>query len=108
MAERAPPRIIEINTKEVGSYSIPSGDASQAALWCTLTQLFFSPILATPILVIFMVSFARVYYRCHWIGDTIVGSLLGITVAHISFHNFKDISILLVKYIPSALFTFTF
>ena len=108
LAEVAPARIIEINTKEVGSYSIPSGDASQAALWCTLTQMFFSPILATPMLAIFMVSFARVYFRCHWIGDTIVGSILGITVGIVSYLNFKATALLLFQMLPSAIFKFTF
>lgn len=39
------------------------------------------------ILILLMLSqFGRVYYACHWIGDTIVGSLIGIALGCAIFY----------------------
>ena len=31
---------------------------------------------------ILMVAFARIFYHCHYVGDTIMGAALGISVAN--------------------------
>ena len=103
----APPRLISISDKELGSYSMPSGDAAQGALWCTLTQLFFSPSYATPIMIMLLVAFARVYYRCHWIGDTLIGCILGMTVAFFSHMHFAKIAEILLEFIPRVFFKYS-
>ena len=59
-------------------------------------------------IMIALVAFARVYYRCHWIGDTIIGTVLGMTVAYFSYINFRDIAELLIWIVPNALIKFTF
>jgi membrane-associated phospholipid phosphatase len=58
-------------------------------------------------MMILLVAFARVYYRCHWIGDTIIGIMLGMTVGYFSFINFRDIAEMLIQPLPTAIFKFT-
>ena len=61
-----------------------SGDTAQAAwlagtMYLTVGEsiyLWLAPI----------VAFSRVYYHCHWIGDTIMGCLLGLFYAYITLH----------------------
>ena len=78
---------------------MPSGDTAQGALWATLTMVFFGykPI----ILFIPMVALGRVYFRCHWIGDTVVGSAIGAGFAIIGFFNFSKFADVLVYFFPS-------
>ena len=54
---------------------MPSGDCSAAALFCFL----FAFILDLPFvyLILPLVMCGRVYYQCHWLGDTIVGAFVG-------------------------------
>ena len=63
--------------------SMPSGDAAACAFFCGIYfHVFgFAPVL----LIIPLVSIGRVYVHCHWIGDTIVGSILGLIVSHFFF-----------------------
>ena len=58
---------------------MPSGDAAMGAYWCGLALLIFD--FSQGMLIIPMVALGRVYFRCHWIGDTIAGSILGLVFA---------------------------
>ena len=63
--------------------SMPSGDAAACAFFCGIYFYVYGywPVL----LIIPMVSIGRVYVHCHWIGDTIIGSILGLTVSYYFF-----------------------
>lgn len=52
------------------------------------------------LLVIPFVAFGRVYFRCHWFGDTIVGSIIGAGFAVIGFFNFTKFADILVYFFP--------
>ena len=68
--------------------SMPSGDAAQAALACAYLAIVFpnfylmmgSAQFAWKFVA--MVSAARVFYHCHFWGDTIVGVAIGFSVGH--------------------------
>lgn len=62
--------------------SMPSGDAAAATLlMSTYLFLFGNP---WPLLIVVpLVSLGRVYVHCHWIGDTIVGTMLGLACAYL-------------------------
>ena len=68
-------RINDLRVKENGTYSMPSGDTSAAAVFCVLVCVE----MGMPLIYILMplVMLGRVYYQCHWIGDTIVGLFVG-------------------------------
>ncbi len=58
------------------NFSLPSGDTYQAGCLAYFLFLYVKTelVFALPILV----GFARVYFGFHWIGDTVVGGLLGV------------------------------
>ena len=60
---------------EDGTFSMPSGDGAAAAVFC----LIYSEMLSVPAvwLILPFVCCGRVYYQCHWFGDTFMGALLG-------------------------------
>ena len=63
--------------------SMPSGDAAACAFFCGMYFFIFD---FTPVLLIIpLVSIGRVYVHCHWIGDTIIGSILGFLVSYYFF-----------------------
>lgn len=68
-------RISDLRSKETGTFAMPSGDTSAAAVFCALVTIE----MGMPYIYILMpfVMLGRVYYQCHWIGDTIVGLLVG-------------------------------
>jgi membrane-associated phospholipid phosphatase len=68
--------------------AMPSGDSAQAGLWCTIFAMYFqNPSLY---LLVPCTQFGRVYFACHWVGDTIVGAIIGILIGHLSlFINTK-------------------
>ena len=69
------PRLSNLRDHEIGTYSMPSGDTSAAAVFCfVLTNLMQMPWIY---LVLPLVAMGRVYYQCHWFGDTIIGSIVG-------------------------------
>ena len=86
----APARIVSMAHREIGNPAMPSADSTWAAIWCTLNILFFDSKLS--IFVLPMVMLGRVYFRCHWIGDTIIGSIVGIISAWLGFLYFPDIA----------------
>ena len=76
-------RKYDFRLKQGTSYSFPSGDSVQAAFYATFFFLLYSNILY---LIVFpWVAFARVYYKWHWVGDTLLGGFVGATFACIYF-----------------------
>jgi hypothetical protein len=61
--------------------AMPSGDSAQAALWCTLAAWRFDE--PRILLLIPCTQFGRVFFACHWWGDTFVGAALGYAMAHV-------------------------
>jgi membrane-associated phospholipid phosphatase len=47
-----------------------------------------------------MVCFGRVYFRCHWIGDTLVGTLIGAGFAVIGYFTFSKFADVLIYFLP--------
>jgi membrane-associated phospholipid phosphatase len=56
--------------------SMPSGDAAAAAYFCAMYFYLFNFPWFLPCIV--LCSLGRVYVHCHWIGDTVIGSLIGL------------------------------
>ena len=54
---------------------MPSGDSSAAAVFCLLVAVELDLPLVYVLLPLVMLG--RVYYQCHWLGDTCVGVLIG-------------------------------
>ena len=64
--------------------SMPSGDACAAAVCGGMYWHLFG----FPWFMIVCVPFAslgRVYVHCHWIGDTVVGAIIGFIFLHYSY-----------------------
>ena len=64
------------------NFALPSGDTAQASTFAFFIMFnygnpFFLYIIPT-------VAYGRIYYQCHWIGDTIAGAFLGLLGAFIS------------------------
>ena len=66
---------------------MPSGDSAAAACFC-FTYAAVMQLHAVYICLPF-VCLGRVYYQCHWLGDTIMGSLIGTFWAVIGFMMFQ-------------------
>ena len=68
---------------------MPSGDSIQAALFV----IFLYHLGVHPILIIIFhvgVCLGRVYYMCHWIGDTLVATVLGSFVGHLLLYLYTN------------------
>jgi len=68
-------RIYDLRKHE-NNCSMPSGDSLQAANFSVILCLYFKSNLG--FFLVPFVMFARVYFYCHFISDTIVGAILGI------------------------------
>jgi membrane-associated phospholipid phosphatase len=73
-------RLVNLRSLEK-NHSMPSGDSAQSGLWITLL-VYFTGSNYWALLIPFTM-FGRVYYGCHWWGDTIFGVLLGWIVAQV-------------------------
>ena len=82
-------RISDLRGKEVGTYAMPSGDSSAAAVFCLLVYAE----MGWPLIYLLMplVMLGRVYYQCHWIGDTIAGLFVGSLFGILGSSNFHSI-----------------
>ena len=64
-----------------GNNSMPSGDSFQAAVFVYFLLLPLPQVqlfeLGLALSFVFLVGLARVYYRCHYFGDVLVGMILG-------------------------------
>ena len=69
------PREVNLRSKE-NNCSLPSGDTLFSAALTTL--LYTRHHMGFAFMLIPLVAFARIYYQCHWIGDTVFGAALGI------------------------------
>ena len=88
--ELSPLRVVSMAHREIGNPAMPSADSTWGAIWCTLNVLLFQS--KVSIFVLPMVMLGRVYFRCHWIGDTVIGSLIGIISAMIGFIYFPEMA----------------
>mmetsp|Transcript_10032 Transcript_10032/g.11418 ORF Transcript_10032/g.11418 Transcript_10032/m.11418 type:complete len:181 (-) Transcript_10032:123-665(-) len=72
-------RLMELRWNEHNG-AFPSGDTLQSALYVGFVLLNFPPQAEDSyrqyllLLLVPLVAFARVYYHCHWIGDTLAGA----------------------------------
>ena len=66
-------------------FSFPSGHTSAAFLMVTLLVLFYGPIFATFYLWAGSVALSRLVLGVHFPTDVLVGSLLGSSIAYLSF-----------------------
>ena len=80
-------RVNDLRGKENGTFAMPSGDSSAAAVWCALVACE----MGMPAIYILMplVMLGRVYYQCHWLGDTIVGFFVGSFWGLVGVTNFS-------------------
>lgn len=66
---------------------MPSGDCSAAALFCFIVGTILD--LPGVYLILPFVMCGRVYYHCHWFGDTIIGVLVGTFWGVLAYTQFK-------------------
>ena len=68
------------------NYSMPSGDTLAAAYF---TSVYFYVFGAhwTIFVCVCLAALGRVYVHCHWLGDTLVGGVLGLIVSHFVLAN---------------------
>lgn len=59
---------------------MPSGDTAQAANFSLMMYYHFGDPMYLYVWI--PVAFARVYFQLHWIGDTIIGAMIGLSVAY--------------------------
>lgn len=88
-------RLNDLRGKENGTYAMPSGDSAAAAVFCYLVAYE----LGLPAVYILMplVMLGRVYYQCHWIGDTIVGFFFGTFWGLVGTANFDTLLPIFVR-----------
>ena len=92
VTQTMPKRYYNLRGKEIDC-SWPSGDTAQCAIFVMfLWQNFNDLVLRVPggwgwtllFLTVIHVAFGRIFFHCHYIGDTIGGFLFGWCVAHIN------------------------
>ena len=71
-------RIFNCRNKET-NYSMPSGDSMQSANFAILTLFYLGNFFG--FILIPFVMFARIFYFCHYILDTVIGTLIGLCVS---------------------------
>jgi membrane-associated phospholipid phosphatase len=64
--------------------SMPSGDSLQAANFAIIIYFYFNSYLG--FFLIPFVMFARIFYFCHYITDTIVGTFLGLFISRYVYY----------------------
>lgn len=77
------PRRVDLRGRERNA-AMPSGDAAQAALWAVLAAAHFPASRAAawaPAVLPPLVAAGRVFYGCHFWGDTLAGVGVGVAVA---------------------------
>ena len=80
-------RLSDLRAKEVGTYAMPSADSAAAAIFCFLITVELKMPLVYILLPLVMLG--RVYYQCHWVGDTLVGFLLGTFISFVVTNQFN-------------------
>ena len=74
-------RVLNMRDLEHGNASHPSGDTLACAYFLGCFFYIFDANWTIFIIVI-LCALGRVYVHCHWIGDTIVGGLLGMVMTY--------------------------
>ena len=83
-------RILNMRDLEHGK-AMPSGDSACGAYFCCMYSIMFG--FHWAVLIIPLVCLGRVYVHCHWIGDTVAGSILGSITAYVFFSlQFETVS----------------
>lgn len=54
---------------------MPSGDSAAAAVFCVIIGMEMH--MPWVFLSLPLVMLGRVYYQCHWLGDTVIGACVG-------------------------------
>ena len=80
-------RLSDLRGKEEGSFALPSGDSAACALMCFLYAHCLH--IYVIYLILPLVCMGRIYYHCHWIGDTVLGSAVGTIWGIIGVCNFS-------------------
>jgi len=63
------------------NFSMPSGDSMQAANFAIICLFYLSGNCVGFIIIPF-VMFARIFYFCHYLFDTIIGAIIGLSVSY--------------------------
>ena len=77
--------------KKETNYSMPSGDSMQAGNFSIITLFYFNSYYG--FLLMPFVMFARIFYFCHYLFDTIIGVLIGMGVSYFLAFLLKFIKI---------------
>lgn len=72
-------RFVDLRKNE-SNCSMPSGDSMQSANFAIIILFYFRSY--TGFLLIPFVMMGRIYYHCHYILDTIVGSIIGLVISY--------------------------
>ena len=75
-------RIFNLRKREVEK-AFPSGDTTHATLFSFFLLFHFGNPYWT--IIVPCVAFARVFYQCHWFGDTLGGACAGLIMASFSY-----------------------
>lgn len=62
------------------NFSMPSGDSLQSGNFAIILYIYFNSILG--FFIIPFVMFARIYFFCHYLLDTIIGSMMGVIISY--------------------------
>jgi membrane-associated phospholipid phosphatase len=77
--------------KKETNFSMPSGDSMQAGNFAIITLFYFNSYYG--FLLVPFVMFARIFYFCHYLFDTIIGVLIGMGVSYFLAYPLKLIKI---------------
>ena len=42
------------------------------------------------------VALSRIYYQCHWVGDTIIGGIIGVFIAYLGYLYFPIVATFMI------------
>lgn len=83
------PRLANLRKHEAGTWSMPSGDTAAASVFCFMYTAFLG--LPSIYIILPLVCCGRVYYHCHYFGDTIIGAIIGTLWGVFMFEIFQFI-----------------
>ena len=81
-------RRYNIRKKET-NFSMPSGDSMQAGNFAIIALYYFGSNYG--FILIPFVMFARIFYFCHYLLDTVVGAIVGISISWILVYPLRNI-----------------
>ncbi|CAI2380375.1 unnamed protein product [Moneuplotes crassus] len=87
-------RLMELRWNEHNG-AFPSGDTLQSAMYVGYVLITFpasgsnSYLQYILLAAVPLVAFSRIYYHCHWIGDTVVGAIVGFMLSCLAFLTTK-------------------